>query len=205
MQRSRKFTIHSKHKKAFCGRSYQFIIMQKVMNILFLTWKLHLMGKWSFLRPLVFTLWLSCQSEFVTFYENNWMENSRQTKNDLFGLSEWMYTLTVSKSIRFHSINPFQPILKSTAQIFRATKNKLDPSGSEVIIYVRINCSCTLLTTYFSSNYFEVPFWLNISFQSIVFCWADTIIIMIFNPIKRCQSSVSEEIALIECNIFNIK
>ena len=44
---------------------------------------------------------LIVMSEFVTFYENNWMKNSRQTKCDLFVLSLelgqfnlCMYTLT---------------------------------------------------------------------------------------------------------------
>ena len=70
--------------------------------------------------------------EFVTFYANNWMKPPKQTIIVLFG---YMYRLT-SKSLLFSSLSTHFAIQSS---MFRPWLHEMVPSGSEVVIYVRIN------------------------------------------------------------------
>ena len=93
---------------------------------------------------------LIVMSEFVTFYASNWMKPPKQTIIFLLG---YMYRLT-SKSLLFSSLSTHFAI---QSPMFRSWLHEMVPSGSEVVIYVRINWSCTVSTTHFSFNHFEFP------------------------------------------------
>ena len=100
MQRSRKFTIHSKHKKGILWKKLSIYHHAKSNEHIVFDMKTPFNGKMVFFAAISLHT-LIVMSEFVTFYENNWMKNSRQTKSDLFVLSLelgqfnlCMYTLT---------------------------------------------------------------------------------------------------------------
>ena len=99
MQRSRKFTkFYTNTKKNILNLSIYH--HAKTDEHIVFDMKTPFNGKMVFFAAISLHT-LIVMSEFVTFYENNWMKNSRQTKSDLFVLSLelgqfnlCMYTLT---------------------------------------------------------------------------------------------------------------